>query len=174
MANQANVASEPYAAVRRVSWGAIFAGTVVAMVVQIVLTLLGLGIGLGVVNPTVGSLNNVGMGAAIWLGVSTLISLFIGGYFAGRLAGIPAKPDGALNGIVVWGLATLLSLYLATSVVGTAVSGVAGLLGQGFNVVTRSVTAVAPQAVKTVKKNPKQTKQALQQAAKETKQQFQQ
>jgi hypothetical protein len=174
MANQANVTSERYEAVRRVSWGAIFAGTVVAMVVQIVLTLLGLGVGLGVVNPTAGSLSSVGMGAAIWLGVSTLIALFIGGLIAGRLAGMPAKYDGALQGLVVWGLGTLFSLYLATSAVGGAISGLTGILGQGFQMAGQTVSSVAPQAAKTAKRNPKQVKQTAQQAVQAAKQQYQQ
>src|SRR5688500_3191170 len=138
--------AEGFSPVRRISWGALFAGAIVALVVQIVLTLLGFGIGLGVVNPSAGTsaMTGIGIGAAIWLVVSTLVSLFIGGFIAGRLAGIPTKSDGMLHGIVVWGIGTLVSIYLATSAVGTAVSGVAGLLGQGFQVATRGVTAVAP------------------------------
>jgi hypothetical protein len=177
MVNQTNVAHDEYhEAVRRVSWGAIFAGTVVAMVTEIVLTLLGLSIGLGVVSqaPTTNALSSVGIGAAIWLAVSTLISLFVGGYFAGRLAGMPTKPDGALNGVVVWGLATLLSIFLATSAIGGAVSGITGILGQGLQVATKSVTSVAPEAAEAVKQNPRQAKQEAQQALKQAKQQVQQ
>ena len=56
MANQTSVASvEHQGAIRRVSWGAIFAGTIVALVVQIVLTLLGLSIGLGVMSQAPGT-----------------------------------------------------------------------------------------------------------------------
>ncbi len=177
MANQTNVAHEGYyEAVRRVSWGAIFAGTLVAMVIQIVLTLLGLSIGLGVVSqsPTTNALSSIGIGAAIWLVVSTLISLYVGGYFAGRLAGLPTKPDGILNGIVVWALATLLSIFLATSAVGAAVSGMAGILGQGLQVATKGATAIAPEAAEAVKQNPRQAKQEAQQAIKEAKKQVQQ
>jgi hypothetical protein len=39
------------AALRRISWGAVFAGVVVATAVQVLLTLLGVAIGLGTVNP---------------------------------------------------------------------------------------------------------------------------
>lgn len=177
MANHTSAAfGEGYEAIKRVSWGAIFAGTVVAMVVQIVLTLLGISIGLGVISQTPGTgvLGGVGIGTAIWLIVSTLISLFIGGYVAGRLAGMPTRPDGVLNGIVVWALATLISLYLATSTVGSAVSGVAGFLGQGFQVATRGVTAVAPEAAEAVKRSPQEARQAARQALEEAQQQYRQ
>jgi hypothetical protein len=156
MVNHTNVASdERYSAVKRISWGAIFAGTIVALVVQIMLSLLGVGIGLGVINPaSAADLTGLGIGAAIWLVVSTLIALFIGGFVAGRLAGMPIRGDGILHGVVVWGLGTLVSLYLATSAVGGAVSGVAAMLGQGFQL-------VAPQAVKTAKQRPQQTQQII-------------
>ena len=36
---------------RRISWGAVFAGALVALVVQLALSLLGLGIGMGTVDP---------------------------------------------------------------------------------------------------------------------------
>lgn len=181
MANQTGVpvaryADDDYAVLKRVSWGSIFAGTIVALVVQIVLTLLGLSIGLGVMSQTPGTsaAGGVGIGAAIWLVVSTLISLYIGGYVAARLAGVPTRPDGVLNGVVVWALATLLSLYLATSAVGTAVSGVASILGQGFQTATRAVTAVAPEAAESVKGNPQEARQTARQAVDEVKQQYRQ
>jgi hypothetical protein len=176
MANHTNVASdERYSAVKRISWGAIFAGTIVALVVQIMLSLLGIGIGLGVTNPaSAADLSGLGIGAAIWLVVSTLIALFIGGFVAGRLAGIPIRGDGVLHGVVVWGLGTLVSLYLATSVVGTAVSGVAAMLGQGFQLVGQGVSTVAPQAVKTAKQRPQQTQQIIKQAGKEARQAYRQ
>jgi hypothetical protein len=174
MANHATVTTAETHGIKRVSWGAIFAGTVVALVVQIVLTLLGLSIGLGVVGqaPGTGALTGVGIGAAIWLVVSTLISLFIGGYVAARLAGSPTRQDGIWSGVVVWALATLLSVYLATSAVGTAVSGIAGILGQGLQIATQGVTAVAPEAAEVVKRNPQDTRQAMRQAAQEAKQQL--
>ena len=40
--------------INRVSWGAIFAGVVVGLVVQVLLTMLGLGIGVATLNPVTG------------------------------------------------------------------------------------------------------------------------
>jgi hypothetical protein len=178
MANQTSVAgAEHYGAIRRVSWGGIFAGTVVALVVQVCLTLLGLGIGLGVVSQTTatGAISDAGIAAGIWLGVSTLISLFIGGFVAARLAGIPTRPDSMLHGIVVWGLGTLVSLYLATTAVGTAVSGIAGIVGPGLKMAGQGISAVVPQDERQqIQQAIKQPEQALKQAQQEAVQTAQQ
>lgn len=136
------------AAIKRVSWGAIFAGAVVAVVVQFLLNLLGLGIGLSTFEfaSADDSIGGFGMTQGIWTVVSALVALFVGGWVAGRLAGMPRKTDGVLHGIVTWALTTLLTLYLLTTGVGRVVSGATSLLGQGLNLAAQGVTAVAPQA----------------------------
>ncbi len=136
------------AAIRRISWGAIIAGTVVAIVVQLMLNLLGMGFGLSAIDPAqeANPFSGLGTGTIIWLVLVTLISLFIGGWIAGRMAGLPRRLDGALHGFVAWGLATLLSLYLLTSAVGTVISGVTGIVGQGLDLAGQGVAAVAPEA----------------------------
>ena len=55
-------------ALKRISWGAIFAGTVLAIVLQLALSLLGLGIGLGTIDPLTeqNPMSGIGTGAAIW------------------------------------------------------------------------------------------------------------
>jgi len=94
---------------KRISWSAIFAGVLVAIVVQMLLSLLGFGIGLGTIdaveekNPTAG----LGIGSAIWYILSSLISLFAGSWVAGRLANAPRLFDGILHGVLTWCLVTL-------------------------------------------------------------------
>ena len=137
------------AAIKRVSWGAIFAGALVALVTGFVLNLLGLGIGLQAFDPASDpdTLSGFGIGQGIWAIVSALLSLFAGGWVAGRLAGMPRTIDGAIHGIVVWSVTTMLTLYLLTSGIGSIVSGVTGLIGSGLSAVGQGVAAVAPQAV---------------------------
>ena len=134
------------AAIKRISWGAIFAGAVVAVVTGFVLNLLGLGVGLQAFDPATDpdTLGGFGIGQGIWAIISSLASLFAGGWVAGRLAGMPRDLDGALHGIVVWGLTTLLTLYFLSSGVGRVVSGVTGLIGSGLSAVGSGVAAVAP------------------------------
>ncbi len=133
-------------AIKRISWGAILAGVVVTLVVQLLLGILGLGIGANTINPlqeqnpTAG----LGTGAAIWFLVSTLIALFAGGWVAGRLAGMPHRTDSFLHGVLTWGLTTLVTFYLLTTTVGDLISGAAGVLGQGLSLAGQGVAAAAP------------------------------
>jgi ElaB/YqjD/DUF883 family membrane-anchored ribosome-binding protein len=145
------------AAIKRVSWGAIFAGTVVAVVTQFLLNLLGLGIGLTTLEFAGGddTAGGFGMAQGIWTVVSALIALFTGGWVAGRLAGMPRKTDGMLHGVVTWALTTLLTLFLLTTGVGAIVSGTTSLLSQGINLagqgISQGVTAVAPEAADVIR-----------------------
>ena len=136
------------AAIKRVSWGAIFAGALVAVVSGFVLNLLGLGVGLQTFDPATDadSASGFGIGQGVWTVISSLASLFAGGWVAGRLAGMPRRTDGVLHGVVVWALTTLLTLYLLTSGVGRVVSGVTGLIGSGLSAAGSGIAAVAPAA----------------------------
>ena len=124
---------------RRISWGAIIAGLIVALVTQILLTMLGVAIGAATVDPLQEQrpTEGLGTGAAIWWVVSSLISLFLGGCVAGRLAGVPRKGDGALHGIIMWGTATLITFLL----VGTALGG---LFGGAFGALKQASSQGAP------------------------------
>ena len=114
---------------RRISWAAIFGGVILVVVVQLLLSTLGAGIGLGTVNVAAGSTpsaTSLGAGAGIWWVISSCLALFCGGYAAAWLAGIEIRFDGLLHGLVTWGIATLLTIYLLTSAVG-------GIIGGGFS-----------------------------------------
>jgi len=111
----------------RISWGAIFAGAVVALAVQLVLTLVGGAIGLATLNPATGqtpSSTTLGIGAAIWLVISSLIALFIAGYVAGRLGG---TFNGWLHGLATWATVTTLTLLLLATAAGGLVGAASGL-----------------------------------------------
>lgn len=113
----------------RISWGAIFAGVVMALVSQLAFSLLGLGIGASAFNPyDENPAGGLGFGAAIWTLISVLISLFTGGYVAGRLAGMPREQDSGLHGLVTFGLASLLGFYLLTSGVGRVIGGAGSMV----------------------------------------------
>ena len=70
-----------------VSWGAVFAGAIIALVMQVILNMIGVGVGLSTIDvaqgdsPTAGSLS---MGAGIWWVVSGIVAAAIGGYLAGE------------------------------------------------------------------------------------------
>ena len=97
--------------VRRISWGAIIAGVVVVLVVQMALMLLGLAIGTATIDPAAADTPGayaLGVGGAWWL-ATTAIAVFVGGWVAGRLAGMPSRTDGTLHGVITWAAATLVA-----------------------------------------------------------------
>lgn len=119
----------------KLSWGAIFGGTFVALGVWILLYALGLALGLSSVNPSdPSSARSAGIGTGIWSLIAPLIALFVGGLVASRTAGVVDKMGGALHGAVLWGLTTLVGVV----VMGMALSS---LLGAAFNVGKTAVGA---------------------------------
>ncbi len=127
---------------RRISWSAIFGGVILVVAVQLLLSLLGAGIGLGTVDTNAGTTpdaSSAGIGAGVWWVLSSMIALAFGGYVSAWLAGIEIRWDG-LHGLVTWGIATLLTLYLLTSAIGSVIGGGFSALG--------SVTSAAGSGVK--------------------------
>ncbi len=119
----------------KLSWGAIFGGTFVALGVWILLYSLGLALGLSSVDPAdPGSAKSAGIGTGIWSLIAPLIALFAGGLVASRTAGVVDKMGGALHGAVLWGLTTLAGVI----VMGMALSS---LLGAVFSVGKTAVGA---------------------------------
>ncbi len=128
---------------RRISWAAIFGGVILVVTVQLLLSMLGAGIGLGTINVNAGSTpdaSSFGIGAGVWWVVSSIIALGFGGYVAAWLAGIELRWDGLLHGLVTWGIATLLTIYLLSSAVG-------GIIGGGFSALG-GITSAAGSGIK--------------------------
>ena len=144
----APLAASPLAVGKRISWGAVLAGALLALVIQLALSLLGLGIGLGTIDPLQeqNPMSGLGTGAIIWWAVSTLASLYLGATVAARLAGVPRRTDSLLHGLLTWSVVTLLTFYLLTTAVGRIIGGVTGVAGRALSGVGSGVAAVAPQA----------------------------
>ena len=133
-------------AIKRMSWGAVLAGAVVALSVQLLLSLLGLGIGLATVDPAAGDTpdaSSFGIATGIFYAIVTLLSLFAGGWVAGRLAGMPVRTDGLLHGLVTWSVAMLVLLYVVTTSVGAVLSGTLGMVGNALQAAGQGVQAAA-------------------------------
>ncbi len=116
-----------------VSWGAIFAGVAAALVVQLLLNILGLGIGASSLdamntgdNP---SASGFSLTAGIWWTVSGIVASFVGGVVAGRLCGTSDNNTARWHGFVSWCAATLVIFYLLTSAVGGIIGGTFSALG---------------------------------------------
>lgn len=167
-AAQQNVDIVAPQALERLSWGAVIAGSVIALVIQFALNLLGISIGVSSINPQYGQDSaepkSLATGAGVWVGLSTLIALFFGGWLAARFAGLPNDLDGMLHGILVWGVVMLISMILLLSGIGRVVSGMSNLIGQGLHMAGQ-VAQVATQGVTNVARGVAGAAQSAAQAA---------
>ena len=120
----------------RISWGAIFAGAVVALAIGLMLNVLGTAIGATMVDAAARDTpdaSSFGIGAGLWLLVSNLIGLGVGGYVAARLSGTASRTDATLHGMAMWAASFLISAgllgNLVAGVASSAASGVSGAIG---------------------------------------------
>ena len=132
------VAPPAPALLKRVSWGAILAGTVIALGIYALFGLLGLALGLGAIDPMGKSpFGGLGTGTIIWWIATSVVALAVAGFVGARLAGIPRSVTGMWHGLAIWALVTILSLWLATSAIGKVVNMASSV------VVTTAETAVS-------------------------------
>ena len=134
---------------RRISWAAISGGVILVVAVQLLLSLLGTGIGLQTVNTNAGTTpdaSSIGMSAGIWWVVSSCLALCFGGYVAAWLAGIETRFDGILHGFVTWGIATLLTFWLLSSAIGSIIGGGFSALGSAASAAGTGVAQMAQPA----------------------------
>lgn len=109
-----------------VSWGAVFAGLLMGSAVQIVLTMLGVAIGLGAADD---SAKGASIGAGIWAVIAALISAWLGGRVAGMTARARERGDGAFHGLLAWALSTIVAIWLITAGAGKLLGGAASIAG---------------------------------------------
>lgn len=120
----------------QVAWGAVFAGAVIGLVMQIILNMVGLGVGLSTMDIAQGdapSAGSMSVGAGIWFVVSGIVAAALGGYIAGRLSGKASQSTTAYHGLISWAVSTLTVVYLlssaASGMIGGAVSTASSALG---------------------------------------------
>lgn len=135
--------------VRRVSWGAILVGVVVALALMVFFTTLGLAIGAAAVDPLYDSspLSGLGVWSGIYLVVTQLIALGAGGFAAARLAGVPRTVASFLHGAAVWSLATVFLTWAAASGTGAIFSAASSVLGNTASGVSNVAQAAIPDDV---------------------------
>lgn len=125
--------------INKISWGAVLAGVVVALVVQLLVNMVGVGIGAATLNPGTGDnpdASSFSIGAGLWFLIAGILASLAGGYAAGRLSGRPKESTAGWHGITTWALTTLVIFYLLTSSIG-------GLLGGAYRTVTSALGNVA-------------------------------
>lgn len=126
----AEVGVEDVTGVRsRVSWQAIIAGSVVALAIYLVLTLLGSAIGLSISDRVDG--RSIGIGAAVYAIFITALALFSGGCVASQMTAGENKREGAMYGLFVWGTVLAALLFLLAGGVKAGFSAMVGVATAG-------------------------------------------
>jgi hypothetical protein len=135
-----------------VSWSGVIAGAFTATAVWIIFVALGSGIGLALSSPfsTSPSAGTMTVMGAVWLVFAQGIGAAVGGYMAGRLRTNPSvmhttevKFRDAANGLVVWAIGVVLSVFVVAGAIGKVGSAVGTAAATGT---TASVAALAGQA----------------------------
>lgn len=123
-----------------IRWGAIIGGLVGGTATYLLLSLLGVAIGLTAVDPqSAEPVGAVPLATGIWTGISMLVGAFVGGYVAGHMSGLSRSSDGMLHGFVSWGATTLLYSVLTVSALGAILGGTFKILSEGMQGATQAV-----------------------------------
>lgn len=128
-----NLADNPGSLHGAVSWGAIVAGAAAAAALSLSLSILGVGLGLSSVSPWasdgVGA-TTFGVTTILWLTLTQLLALAMGGYLAGRLrtkwTGVHTDEvyfRDTAHGFLAWAVASMATAALLTSVIGSMLGG---------------------------------------------------
>src|SRR3569833_3017796 len=106
-----------------ISWGAIIAGLFFVITASWLLFFLGSAIGVSIADASdMEAIGKVfGLGAAIWIVLSGIISFFLGCWVAARLSGRPDDNDGVLHGLTLWSVATVVMLVLGSWGIGSVI-----------------------------------------------------
>jgi hypothetical protein len=133
----------------RVRWGGVTSGWVMALGTLLLLTALGLAIGITAIgdprtadSPTASGL---GIGAGLWGAVTLLIASFLGGLVSTRVTDRPDHGGAVLHGALVWTLTSLMLVWLLGQGVSLGLSGLFSALSGLTRTAATAVTTTATQ-----------------------------
>ncbi|CAI3944249.1 unnamed protein product [Commensalibacter communis] len=107
---------------KRISWGSIIAGVFAVIAVYFALMMLSA----GVISPqTSDTASHIGKSFLVWTIIATLVSLALGAFIAGRLAG----SDGIIHGFLVWATSLVISAILSSVIIGGVIQTVGTVVG---------------------------------------------
>jgi hypothetical protein len=101
-----------------VSWGSVAAGAIAAVAIGALLNIVGLAIGAGAYNLFAIARHQgaISIGGGLFVIFAQFVAFEIGGYIASRSAAWPDHFGGALTGFMVWALAVVFAITLASLV----------------------------------------------------------
>lgn len=134
------------------SFRAIFAGWFIATGIAALLYLAGLALGFSSFNVwnATASAKGIGIGTAIWMILTWVTALFLGGMFASWFDGRNDDTSGAVHGLTVWGVsmvATAIWVAFGLSQAVTTHGAVASLNASQSRSATTAAAPAAPPAV---------------------------
>ena len=151
-----------------VSWGSIFAGAVIAFVTQLVFLSLGSAIGFSAFDPGQG--DSPGQGSLIAAGIYTvivaLLSLFAGGYIAGRLAAYRLRSASTLHGLCSWGVVSAVTVLMMAMGVSRVAGTAFGIVGSGIKGLAQASTVAASNSDMNVETVTREVRQILNETGK--------
>lgn len=144
MAVESSVQAEDLVPVRsRINWGAIVAGSVLALALYFLLTLLGGAIGFSVSDKV--EAKNLGIGAAVFAIVVTALCLFVGGFVASQLTVGENKTEACVYGLLVWAVVFTMLLWLMASGVRAGFNAMVGVATAGTAAVDTAAKNTTPE-----------------------------
>jgi hypothetical protein len=116
-------------------WSAIFGGTLIGWGVLLLLTLIGMILGLSIIDPFASRPAVSNLGAGLWGACSAVLASFIGGFFVVKLSGDRRRTESLMHGTVSWGLSMVCA-------------GVIALIASGAAAATRTPSPRAPRGAR--------------------------
>jgi hypothetical protein len=106
----------------RISWTAIFSGVTTMLVLIVLFTLLGVGLGAGVIDPLEkrNPFEGLGVGSLVWMMLTMLLAALAGGWMTAHNLS-PAQRDAQaamVHGFLTWATKALIVLVLFAAVIG--------------------------------------------------------
>jgi hypothetical protein len=133
----------------RVRWGGVTSGWVMALGTLLLLTALGLAIGITAFgDPRTAdshTASGLGLGAGLWGAVTLLIASFLGGLVSTRVTDRPDHGGAVLHGALVWTLTSLLLVWLLGQGISLGLSGLFSALSGLTRTAATAVTTTATQ-----------------------------
>ncbi len=128
----------------RISWGAICAGTLLALAVYFLLATLGSAVGLSIsdrMNPT-----NLQTGAVIWAFLTTIVALFLGGLVTSQFTAGENKTEAVVSGIIMWALLFTMLLVLGGAGIRAGFNAMQGMANSALTPAASSWETAAREA----------------------------
>ncbi len=101
---------------KRISWAAVFGGTLVALATELLFAAFGLFIGFSMSGG-----GGISTWSEAWYFVTAFVALFVGGWAAARMAD-NTYASGRMHGAVTWGLTTMSTFAFAIWLFGSALN----------------------------------------------------